>query len=206
MRTSLAALSLLVLAACTNDDFKGTYLPREGDDGRYVHLGDSGQATIYAQGRSIRTAYVVDGDRLRFSAFGAGSEGRIQGGCVDFASATYCRRHYVHLAGNPDVSAAAVGAASTRPVAPAPPRATLNQMRSDLRNLVTAQEAYFSDSARYTTSLDRLRFKPSPGVSIVIRRPDGFGYVATATARGLAAVCTVQVGDRTPREAEPTCR
>lgn len=41
-------------------------------------------------------------------------------------------------------------------------------MKSDLRNLATAQEAFFYDSAYYTTSLPRLNFQPSTGVSLTI--------------------------------------
>src|SRR2546425_11128415 len=36
-------------------------------------------------------------------------------------------------------------------------------MKSDLRNLVTAEEAYFADSVKYTDKLPGL-FRPSPGV------------------------------------------
>src|SRR3954468_21369235 len=50
-------------------------------------------------------------------------------------------------------------------------------MKSDLRNLVAAEEAYFSDSSSYARAGDttRLNFKSSPGVST----PDiavGAGY------------------------------
>jgi prepilin-type N-terminal cleavage/methylation domain-containing protein len=46
-------------------------------------------------------------------------------------------------------------------------RAYTAAMKSDLRNLVTAEEAYFSDSSSYVAYGDttRLNFKPSPGVS-----------------------------------------
>lgn len=51
---------------------------------------------------------------------------------------------------------------------------------SDLRNLATAEEAYFAANAAYTTVLDQLTgFKQSPGVSINIG--DG-GTTFTATA------------------------
>ena len=50
-------------------------------------------------------------------------------------------------------------------------KAYIAAMKSDLRNLVTAEEAYFSDSVKYTTDLTALKFKPSTGVgspSIVV--------------------------------------
>ena len=47
-------------------------------------------------------------------------------------------------------------------------KAYITAMKSDLRNLVTAQESFFSDSAKYTNVIDstHLRFQPSPGVTI----------------------------------------
>src|SRR5205807_7085715 len=43
------------------------------------------------------------------------------------------------------------------------------QMKSDLRNLATAEEAFFYDSATYTTSLPALNnFSSSTGVTLTI--------------------------------------
>lgn len=95
----LAAVWLALVTACAGGDVKGTYLPREGDDGRYIQLGDSGQAVVHAQGKVIRTPYVIDGTRLQFTAFGTKAAGELRGGCVEFAAATYCRRHYIHVDG-----------------------------------------------------------------------------------------------------------
>src|SRR5205814_9836396 len=44
-------------------------------------------------------------------------------------------------------------------------KAYVTAMKSDLRNLVSAQESFFSDSAKYTTSLTQLNFKQSSGVN-----------------------------------------
>ena len=42
-------------------------------------------------------------------------------------------------------------------------------LRSDLRNLVTAQEAYFADHVTYAASLRQLQsYQASPGVTVVI--------------------------------------
>ena len=41
-------------------------------------------------------------------------------------------------------------------------------MKSDLRNLATAQEAFFYDSAYYTNNLTLLNFSPTVGVSLTI--------------------------------------
>src|SRR6476646_5966012 len=44
-------------------------------------------------------------------------------------------------------------------------KAYITAMKSDLRNLVTAEEAYFSDSSSYTTTIGNLKFNSSTGVS-----------------------------------------
>jgi prepilin-type N-terminal cleavage/methylation domain-containing protein len=54
-------------------------------------------------------------------------------------------------------------------------------MKSDLRNLATAEEAYFYDSTKYTSSLAALNnFSPSAGISIAVAISPG-GWNATAT-------------------------
>ena len=46
-------------------------------------------------------------------------------------------------------------------------KAYIAAMKSDLRNLVTAEESYFSDSAKYATDTTKgMKFKPSTGVSM----------------------------------------
>src|ERR1700674_5626057 len=60
-------------------------------------------------------------------------------------------------------------------------KANLAALKSDLRNLVTAEEAYFYDNAAYTSTLATLTFQTSPGVVL---------SVVTATASGFAAQAT----------------
>ncbi|HEX2778975.1 MAG TPA: prepilin-type N-terminal cleavage/methylation domain-containing protein [Gemmatimonadaceae bacterium] len=43
-------------------------------------------------------------------------------------------------------------------------KAYIAAMKSDLRNLVTAEEAFFADSVKYTATMAQLNFKPSTGV------------------------------------------
>src|ERR1700758_3415530 len=43
-------------------------------------------------------------------------------------------------------------------------KAYVTAMKSDLRNLVTAEEAYFSDSSAYTSTVANLKFSSSQGV------------------------------------------
>src|SRR4029077_9853085 len=43
-------------------------------------------------------------------------------------------------------------------------KAYITAMKSDLRNMVTAEEAFFSDSSKYSTDLTAVNFKQSTGV------------------------------------------
>jgi type IV pilus assembly protein PilA len=43
-------------------------------------------------------------------------------------------------------------------------KAYIAAMKSDLRNLVTAEEAFFSDSVKYTSDMTQVNFRPSTGV------------------------------------------
>ena len=46
-------------------------------------------------------------------------------------------------------------------------KAYIAAMKSDLRNLVTAEESYFADSAQYATDTTKgMKFKPSSGVGM----------------------------------------
>src|SRR4249919_4387958 len=44
-------------------------------------------------------------------------------------------------------------------------KAYITAMKSDLRNLVTAEEAFFSDSSKYTQTITQLKFQSSTGVN-----------------------------------------
>ena len=53
-------------------------------------------------------------------------------------------------------------------------------MKADLRNLATAEEAYFYDSIKYTNSLVMLNFTPTSGVSMTITAaPGGWNAIAS---------------------------
>ncbi|HEX2781708.1 MAG TPA: prepilin-type N-terminal cleavage/methylation domain-containing protein [Gemmatimonadaceae bacterium] len=43
-------------------------------------------------------------------------------------------------------------------------KAYVTAMKSDLRNLVNAEEAFFADSVKYTATMTQLSFRPSAGV------------------------------------------
>ncbi len=73
------------------------------------------------------------------------------------------------------------------------------QMKSDLRNLATAQEAYFYDSMFYTTSLASLNnFSPTSGVTLTVNEATPAGWSATATHAQVARQCFLFSGGATP--------
>ena len=89
-------------------------------------------------------------------------------------------------------------------------KAYIASMKSDLRNLVSAQEAYFSDNTTYTTSQTALNaYSPSAGVTVTIGSVTGTGWAATATHSGATGkTCKIAVGaavSGTVKEGAPTC-
>src|SRR5438094_6533888 len=53
-------------------------------------------------------------------------------------------------------------------------------MKSDLRNLATAEEAFFYDSAKYTPSLAQMNsFAPTIGVAVTVNEATATGWSAT---------------------------
>lgn len=78
-------------------------------------------------------------------------------------------------------------------------RAFLASMKSDLRNLATAEEAYFYDNASYATSLASLvAYAPSPGTLVTINQATVAGWSATASRPGLPKQCYLFVGSVAP--------
>lgn len=87
-------------------------------------------------------------------------------------------------------------------------KAYLTQMKSDLRNLVTAQEAYFVDSIKYTTNLGTM-FRTSTGTVGPTITLTGDGWTATVRHTTSVRTCAVYMGS-TPlapaaKEGEPRC-
>jgi type IV pilus assembly protein PilA len=77
-------------------------------------------------------------------------------------------------------------------------QAYLATLKEDLRNLVTAEEAYFSDYTTYTSALTTTQFNPSAGVTYTVASATGTGWSATATHVGLVGAsipgCHVAIG------------
>jgi type IV pilus assembly protein PilA len=79
-------------------------------------------------------------------------------------------------------------------------RAYIAQMKSDLRNLATAEEAFFYDSASYTLNFALMNnYAPSIGIAVVINEATPQGWSATATAANTYHQCAVFSGQAAPR-------
>ena len=84
-------------------------------------------------------------------------------------------------------------------------------MKSDLRNLVTAEEAFFSDSGYYKTYVPigtngdtLLHFKPSTGVSTPSVSPSAGAWYATVTHSQIPAPFMCSIGVNTTNTLVPT--
>jgi type IV pilus assembly protein PilA len=87
-------------------------------------------------------------------------------------------------------------------------------MKSDLRNLVTAEESFFSDSVTYIVYGDttKLRFRPSQGVSTPnITIGQGYWSATVTHSQMMNFTCAIGVNTANPLvyaagDGEPSCR
>ena len=78
-------------------------------------------------------------------------------------------------------------------------KAYLAQMKSDLRNLATAEEAYFYDWTAYTASLPALNnFSASSGVTLNVLEATPMGWSAEAVHGGTVRSCYLFQGVAAP--------
>ncbi|CAN5452707.1 hypothetical protein BH09GEM1_BH09GEM1_43380 [soil metagenome] len=92
-------------------------------------------------------------------------------------------------------------------------KAYIAAMKSDLRNLVTAEEAFFADSVKYATyDTTKIKYRPSTGVNTpTIVVGSGF-WSATITHTMIASFsCGIGVNTANPLiakagEGEPVCK
>jgi len=87
-------------------------------------------------------------------------------------------------------------------------KAYLTSMKSDLRNLVTAEEAYFADSIKYTTNLGTM-YRVTTGVVGPTIALTADGWTATVSHTTTTRTCAVYAGS-TPlapaaKEGEARC-
>ena len=99
-------------------------------------------------------------------------------------------------------------------------KAVLASMKSDLRNIVTAQEAFFSDNKTYGTGINATQtatlvaFVPSGVNSVVLSTVTASGWAgvaSNATLKGTITKCGIYVGSGTApnaavkNEGAPAC-
>ena len=90
-------------------------------------------------------------------------------------------------------------------------KAYIASMKADLRNLVTAEEAYFADNVTYATTTSNLQFNISAGNTVTVTAASGTGWSATANNTATTKTCGIFVGSATPpvtgeAEGAPTCQ
>jgi prepilin-type N-terminal cleavage/methylation domain-containing protein len=88
-------------------------------------------------------------------------------------------------------------------------KAYVASMKSDLRNLITAEEAYFSDNnSTYASSTSTLgtNYKASSGVTVTIGTVTNTGWSATAGHTSTSKTCAISVGGTATNEGEPVCQ
>ena len=101
-------------------------------------------------------------------------------------------------------------------------KAFIASMKSDLRNLVTAEEAYFADSTAYTEQTDcntppapgSAAWCPSSGNTLDKLKVRQGGWTAHMTNANTSVACGIYVGDAAPfppakqsdPEAAPVCQ
>jgi prepilin-type N-terminal cleavage/methylation domain-containing protein len=94
-------------------------------------------------------------------------------------------------------------------------KAYIASEKSDLRNLVTAEEAYFADHTTYTTTIGGatgVQFNTSAGVTMTITAAGGSGWQAGTSHNGTTVTCSIWAGDSTTykvtgaNEGAPLCQ
>jgi hypothetical protein len=83
-------------------------------------------------------------------------------------------------------------------------------MKSDLRNLVTAEEAYFADSVKYANvAALGTNFSTTSGVTNLAISTTSDGWYATVGHTTTAKTCAIYVGSTSTspanKEGEPKC-
>jgi len=78
-------------------------------------------------------------------------------------------------------------------------KAYVAAMKTDLRNLATAEEAFFYDSAKYSVSFAQMNgYAPTSGVAITVNEATSKGWSATAISVNTARRCYVFSGTAVP--------
>src|SRR5437762_13205555 len=75
-------------------------------------------------------------------------------------------------------------------------KAYLAEMKSDLRNLVTAEESYFADSIKYSTTIGAggVTFSQSTGNTLPAIAKTADGWTARSEERRVGKECRTHIG------------
>jgi len=88
-------------------------------------------------------------------------------------------------------------------------KAYLATMKSDLRNLITAEEAYFSDNTAYTSAIPVANYTVSSGVTGPTVTVTANGFTASVAHNLTTKTCAIFVGTTAlapaTKEGEPKC-
>ncbi len=88
-------------------------------------------------------------------------------------------------------------------------KAYVVSMKSDLHNLITAQEAYFADNnnlyAQSTTNLGT-NYKASSGITVTLSNVTISGWSAIATSLNTAKTCQVTLSSMSTADGTPICQ
>jgi type IV pilus assembly protein PilA len=82
-------------------------------------------------------------------------------------------------------------------------KAYVASMKSDLRNLMTAEEGYFADFQAFG-SVAQVNFTPTNGVTVTAT-PAAVGYSANASHNQTTRTCSVTVGDGSATDGVIVC-
>jgi len=91
-------------------------------------------------------------------------------------------------------------------------KAYVTAMKSDLRNLVTSEEAFFSDSAKYTGTLSDLSFQISSGVNPpTLSAGSGYWFATVTHSQLPGQECGISMNTTNPtvagaNDGEPACK
>ena len=78
-------------------------------------------------------------------------------------------------------------------------KAHVAAMKTDLRHLATAEEAFFYDSAKYSLSFPQMNgYAPTTGVAITVNEATSKGWSATAISVNTPRRCYVFSGTAVP--------
>jgi len=91
-------------------------------------------------------------------------------------------------------------------------KAYITAMKTDLRNLVTAEEAFFADSSKYTATIGLLKFQNSTGTNVpAITAGPGYWSATNSHTQIVGMQCGVGINTTNPvvasaTEGEPACQ